>query len=80
MSELYYEPGDNLVEERVGKLLVIGNLSCATVCKPGLIRQAIHECDNQRDGTDTPNAFERAKKWASENQDKTGSESGLSFF
>lgn len=64
-----YEPIGNEKEKKVGHLLVVGNDSFATVCKTGFGRVAVHTCDNDKDGHET-SAFERAEKWAKENQDK----------
>ncbi len=59
-------------EQKVGKALVVGNDYMASVVKVGLVRAAVVSFDNDRDAKKDidkePSAFNRAVKWAQENQ------------
>ncbi len=73
-TSIPYDPMAPIREEKVGKLKVKGNDSFSTVCKVGLLDAAIKQFDNTDKDADpaVPSAFERAKAWAAQNQDKGG--------
>lgn len=65
--------GPMLPDKRVGRLTVKGNHGFATVCKPGLVRAAVHvEDDDKPHPGEAESAFERCVAWAGANQDKAG--------
>ncbi len=66
-DKIPYNPTAPMREQKVGKALVVGNDSYATVCKVGLVRQMIEEFDNAKPHNGDASAFNRAVKWAQDN-------------